>query len=72
MPYPGPEKVTLEEWENHRGWYARGWMEGGELFAEEETWAIRWPYSAAVDGDLKTAFRSTDGAFLPFLTVTTS
>lgn len=65
VPYPGPDRVTLEEWENHLGWNARGWMEGGELFNEEETWAVRWPYSAAVDDDPKTAFRSPDGERCP-------
>lgn len=60
VPYPGPERVRLEEWENHLGHNARGWMEGGELFNEEEAWATRWPYAAAVDEDPKTAFRSPD------------
>lgn len=61
VPYPGPDRVRLEEWENHLGHNARGWMEGGELFNEEESWAVRWPYSAAVDDDPRTAFRSPDG-----------
>ncbi|KAM0747421.1 hypothetical protein T439DRAFT_329152 [Meredithblackwellia eburnea MCA 4105] len=60
-PYPGPSVVkTLEEWENHLGPTARGWMEGGELFNEEEAWAAHWPYAAAVDGFHGTAFRSPD------------
>lgn len=61
-PYPGPSRVSLEEWENHLGWVARGWIEGKELFNDEETWATGWPYAAAVDGRPETAFRSPDGA----------
>ena len=61
IPYPGAENVGLEQWENHLGWVARGWMEGGEIWAEEETWAKSWPYAAAVDGREGTAFRSPDG-----------
>lgn len=63
--YPGPNVVELEAWENRMGYEARGWMEGGELFAEEEAWAGRWAYEFAVDGKVEgnamTAFRSRDG-----------
>lgn len=62
-PYPGPEQVgSLQRWEEHLGWVARGWTEGDELWREEETWARRWAYQFAVDGDVKTAFRSPNGA----------
>ncbi|GAA5831629.1 hypothetical protein JCM11251_000776 [Rhodosporidiobolus azoricus] len=65
IPYPGPSVVpSLEKWENHLGWTARGWMEGGqdgaEIWAEEEGWKRRWSYEGAVDGDVGTAFRSLD------------
>ncbi|SCZ96021.1 BZ3500_MvSof-1268-A1-R1_Chr8-1g09951 [Microbotryum saponariae] len=61
VPYPGPEKVgDLETWENHLGWTARGWIEGNELFREEETFANKWAYAHAVDGRDETAFRSPD------------
>ncbi|BGP66545.1 CCR4-NOT core subunit cdc39 [Rhodotorula toruloides] len=60
-PYPGPERVgSLQRWEEHLGWVARGWIEGEELWREEETWAREWAYQFAVDGDEKTAFRSPD------------
>ncbi|GEM11861.1 CCR4-NOT transcription complex subunit 1 [Rhodotorula toruloides] len=60
-PYPNPERVgSLQIWEEYLGWVARGWIEGGELWREEETWARRWAYQFAVDGDEKTAFRSPD------------
>ncbi|SCV67240.1 BQ2448_5886 [Microbotryum intermedium] len=62
VPYPGPDKVgDLETWENHLGWTARSWIEGGELFREEETFANKWAYANAVDGRDETAFRSPDG-----------
>lgn len=60
--YPGPS-IKLTDWENHLGWTARGWMEGGELFAEGESWARKWNYAQAVDGKLETAFRSPDSKF---------
>ncbi|GAA5872830.1 hypothetical protein JCM1840_005863 [Sporobolomyces johnsonii] len=60
-PYPGPQRVrSLQEWEEHVGWVARGWVEGGEMWAEEERWALDWPYMNAVDGKPETAFRSPD------------
>ncbi|CEQ40826.1 SPOSA6832_02462 [Sporobolomyces salmonicolor] len=60
-PYPGPQRVrSLQEWEEHVGWVARGWVEGGEMWAEEERWALDWPYMNAVDGKPETAFRSAD------------
>lgn len=66
-PYPGPERVgSLQRWEEHLGWVARGWIEGEELWREEETWAREWAYQFAVDGDEKTAFRSPDGALAFF------
>lgn len=65
---------SLSAWENRLGWVGRGWLEGptpeesergeaGELFKEGETWAIKWGYGNAVDGDWGTAFRSRDGTF---------
>ncbi|KAK4048899.1 hypothetical protein OIV83_004455 [Microbotryomycetes sp. JL201] len=61
VPFPGTTKVAnLESWENRVGWVARGWIEGGEMFNEEETWALKWPYAHAVDDDERTAFRSPD------------
>lgn len=68
IPYPGPEVVqSLDEWENHLGWTARGWREhggdGAEVWGEEEGWAKDWPHAAAVDGREGTAFRSRDGTF---------
>jgi hypothetical protein len=65
---------SLSQWENKLGWVGRGWLEGlteeekasgeeeGELFKEGETWALKWGYGNAVDGDAETAFRSRDGA----------
>ncbi|GAA5988666.1 hypothetical protein JCM10908_003667 [Rhodotorula pacifica] len=59
--YPGPEKVpTLQGWEEMLGWVARGWTEGDERWREEESWAVKWGYKNAVDGDPTTAFRSPD------------
>lgn len=60
-PYPGPGRIGLEAWETHMGSHGRGWVEGGELFVEEELWNIKWHYAGAVDGDWKTAWRSQDG-----------
>ena len=38
----------------------RGWIEGGEIWAQGEEWARRWGYAAAVDGRFDSAFRSVD------------
>ncbi|GAA6009378.1 hypothetical protein JCM10207_003754 [Rhodosporidiobolus poonsookiae] len=63
VPYPGPEAVgSLQRWEEHLGYTARGWKEGGEVWAEEESWKRAWSYQGAVDGDPRTAFRSPDVA----------
>jgi len=32
--------VTLDEWENSRGFVGRGWIEGGEMYADGERWAM--------------------------------
>ncbi|GAA6042739.1 hypothetical protein JCM8097_005558 [Rhodosporidiobolus ruineniae] len=61
VPYPGPDTVgSLQRWEEHLGHTARGWMEGGEMWSEEENWKRRWSYDGAVDGDPSSAFRSMD------------
>lgn len=50
--------VDLTAWEDRLGWAARGWVEGGELYADGERWALDWDYASAIDDDLRTAWRS--------------
>lgn len=54
------DTITLDAWENSLGWIGRGWIEGSELYADGERWAIDWPFQAAVDRDWQTAWRSVD------------
>ncbi|GAA95283.1 hypothetical protein E5Q_01939 [Mixia osmundae IAM 14324] len=60
VTYPFGSNLTLDQWEQSTGWIARGWVEGGEPYADGERWALDWGYSGAVDGAWKTAWRSPD------------
>lgn len=51
LTYPGPDHVQLEQWEDHLGHLARGWMEGTEVYREEEAWFVRWHYAHIFEHD---------------------
>lgn len=67
VSFPSPSSYNLTQWEESLGWVARGWIEGGEIFADGERWALDWPYENAVDGEFGSAWRSRDSTFTPAL-----